>query len=421
MIWLSVSILFIITLWAFAFYFNMLDEIKESVDEGLEHYKRQIIHRAQKDTAFLNGNIFNRGSFAILESAAPPPAEDRHLDTLMYMQDADDKNLELEPVRMLVTGFARDGHFYELKIFNSMLEEDDLINELLWDAVWLYIILIAGIVVINNVILQRLWRPFYSFLNQLKNYRLGNSKNLPALRTRTREFADLQNAVSILLKRSTETYEQQKEFIGNASHELQTPLAIAISKLELLLERGNLENSQAATISGVLDMIERLVRLNKSLLLLTKIENKQFLDNQTVCLNKLLRQHMSELEEIAEFKSVKIEVAESDDLCVEMDVSLAAILTSNLLRNAIFHNIPGGTVHITISENTFTISNTGISRSLNAEKIFTRFYQAGSGQSGTGLGLAIVMAICKLYGFTASYSFKHSRHCFEIRVNNRSA
>src|SRR5690606_9283637 len=109
--------------------------------------------------------------------------------------------------------------------------------------------------------------------------RVGNSKNFPEVKTDTAEFTDLQNAVNILLQHNIETYEQQKQFIGNASHELQTPLAIATNKLELLIEKGNLQNEQAESIAEIMSIVERLVRLNKSLLLLTKIENKQFLDN----------------------------------------------------------------------------------------------------------------------------------------------
>src|SRR5690606_11849176 len=137
----------------------------------------------------LSQTNFNNGFFAIHE-INPTEAvrvKDTYIDTLIYMQDADDEALELEPVRMLTTAFSDNGHYYELTIINSMVEEDDLIEELLWEAVWLYIILIVSVVIINNVILQRLWKPFYHFLHQLKNYRLGSSKSLPGIKTETKE------------------------------------------------------------------------------------------------------------------------------------------------------------------------------------------------------------------------------------------
>src|SRR5690606_34587868 len=130
--------------------------------------------------------------------------KDRYFDTVLYMQDADDKNPEPEPVRMLNTAFELNGQYYELKVANSMVEEDDLIKELLYDIIGLYIGLIAGIIFINNFILKKLWKPFYDFLTQLKKYDLGKTKKLPEAKTNTKEFTDLQNVVNALLKHTTE-------------------------------------------------------------------------------------------------------------------------------------------------------------------------------------------------------------------------
>lgn len=417
LIYLSVSLFFIIGIWSVVFYFNMLDEIKESIDEGLDNYKRQIVYTAQKDTTILAKNNFDEGFFAIREipQSKAIAITDTYIDTLLYMQDADDASPELEPVRMLTTAFENETHFYELKIINPMVEEDDLAEELLRDIIALYLILIAVSIIINNFVLQRLWKPFYSFLNQLKNYRIGNSKNFPETSTKTKEFTDLQNAVNILLQRNIETYEQQKQFIGNASHELQTPLAITTNKLELLIEKGNLQSEEAESIAEIMNIVERLVRLNKSLLLLSKIENKQFLDNQLVSINEVVRQSTNDLEEVAEFKNVKITVSETAELTTEMDISLANVVVSNLLRNAIFHNVSKGIVNIEISEKAIKISNTGTKAAFNEQKIFSRFYKSENNSNGTGLGLAIVKAVCDLYNFSVGYRFENNLHCFEVR------
>ncbi|GAL83651.1 histidine kinase [Sporocytophaga myxococcoides] len=417
LIYLSVSLFFIIGLWSVVFYFNILDEIKESVDEGLDNYKRQIVYQAQKDTSVLAKRKFDEGFFAIREISQSQAlaVKDKYLDTLMYMQDADDESPELEPVRLLTTAFENNGHYYQLKIINPMVEEDDLVGELLRLALGLYLLLITVVILINNFVLQRLWQPFYSFLNQLKNYRIGSSKSFPEVNTKTKEFTDLQKAVNILLQQNIETYEQQKQFIGNSSHELQTPLAIATNKLELLIEKGNLQPDQAENIAELMSIIERMVRLNKSLLLLTKIENKQFLNNQIVSLNELVKQSLTDLGEIAEFKDIKINVFENAELTIEMDVSLANIIVSNLLRNAIFHNVSNGIVNVDISDDVIKVSNTGIESPLNTEKIFSRFYKTENDQSGTGLGLTIVKAICELYGFSVLYRFENGLHWFVIR------
>jgi signal transduction histidine kinase len=192
-------------------------------------------------------------------------------------------------------------------------------------------------------------------------------------------------------------------------------LAIAINKLELLIETGNLQNEQAEDIAEIMNIIERLVRLNKSLLLLTKIENKQFLESKLVSFNEVVKQNVNDLEEITAFKSVKIVVEEKVELAIQMDISLANIVISNLLRNAIFHNVSGGIVNIKIKDKKIQIENTGLNIPLNAQKVFSRFYKSDTNPQGTGLGLAIAKAICDLYEISILYHFENSLHCFELR------
>lgn len=414
--YLSVSVLAIITIWAVVFYFNMFNEIKSSIDEGLENYKRLIIQNVQKDATLLSKDYFDESFFSIKKIAREKglAIKDTYLDTTLYMQDADDEEPEPEPVRMLITAFEFKSEFYELKVANSLVEEDDLIKELLYDTVWLYIGLMVGMVVINNFVLKKLWKPFYDLVLHLKQFRLGNDQTLPQVQTKTKEFTDLQTAVNMLLKHTQEVYEQQKQFIGNASHELQTPLAIATNKLELLIESENLQSDQAADIAAVMNIIERLVRLNKSLLLLTKIENKQFLDNVTVLMHKVVHQNVVELNEMASFKKVALTVNEKAALAVEMDDSLAHVVISNLMRNAVFHTESGGKVLVEITQNAIKISNTANDKSLDEQLLFTRFYKPNTQSKGTGLGLAIVKAVSDLYGFKVSYSYDGSSHSFEV-------
>lgn len=414
--YLSVSILAIVTVWSIYFYFNMLNEIKSSVDEGLENYKRLIIQNAEKDSTILTKKYFDESFFTIhqINKKDAFSIKDIYKDSILFMQDNDDEEPEPEPVRMLTSAFELNDKYYKLKVVNSMVEEDDLIEELLGDVIWLYIILISGIIFINNVVLRKLWKPFYNFLNQLKKFQLGNTPNLPSTNTNIKEFTDLELAVNALLEENISAFEQQKQFIGNASHELQTPLAIAINKLELLIENENLKNNQAKSIAEVMSIIERLIRLNKSLLFLTKIENKQFLDNQTILLNEVVQKNVNDLEEIATFKGVKIQVKSARDLYVKMDISLANIIVSNLLRNAVFHNINDGNVYVEITEKSIKISNTGSEQKLDENLIFTRFYKPNNNTNGTGLGLAIVKAIANLYRFKISYSYNKSLHHFQV-------
>ena len=417
LLFLTVSLFVIVGIWSVFFYFGMLSQIKESVDEGLDNYKRQIVFRAQSDSTLLNQSNFEAGFFTIHEIPETIALEirDAYIDTMMYMQDADDILPELEPVRILTTAFEQDGKFYKLRIINSMVEESDLIKELFIDILILYFVLIVGLVLINNIVLKKLWQPFYALLSQLKNYKIGNTKQVPQSASNIKAFKDLQQAVAILLQHNNETYERQKQFIGNASHELQTPLAIAINKLELLIEKGSLSNDQAEQVAAIMQVVDRMVRLNKSLLLLSKIENNQFLNNEKVVFNAIVQQIIADFEDFANYKSVTIHFTPSEEVVVDMDKSLATIIVTNLLKNAIVHNIENGEINVKLNSSVLEVSNSGVTTPMDNQIVFSRFYKFDNHSNGSGLGLAIVKAICDMYQFKVDYQYKENLHFFSIR------
>ncbi|MGB3063220.1 histidine kinase dimerization/phospho-acceptor domain-containing protein [Sphingobacterium thalpophilum] len=340
----SVSVLVVIALWSTVFYLFMLEAIRDNIDEELENQKRLIIQELTADETVSPDLEFGINNYKVREITEQQALNMKNVykDTMLYMQDDDDPEPELEPVRMLTTAFVHKGHYYELSIINSMIEESDLIKNLFYSVLILFVLLVISIVSINRVVIQRLWSPLYRFLEQLARFRLGKTADKPAMDTKIQEFKDLQLAVATLIHHNEEIYEQQKQFIGNASHELQTPLAIMINKLEMLAETQGLQPEQSEILADLLHTAERLVRLNKSLLLLTKIENKQFFDNEEISINGLVGHVVEELEDMAAFKRVEIRVEQQSQLSARLDAALANIIVANLLRNALFHNIEGG-------------------------------------------------------------------------------
>lgn len=416
LIYLSLSLIVILGVWAMVFYYNMLREIKASVDEGMDNYKRQIVFQAQSDSTILTHNGFDVSFFEIheIDALAALQIKDTYVDTAIYMQDADDLKPEKEPVRMLVTAFEENGKYYQLRIVNSMVEEDDLVIELLKDVLWLYVAFLLCLILIYNMVLKKLWKPFYKTLQELKNYRVGKTTILSQVKQNTKEFQDLNLTVNALLEHVNHTFEAQKQFIGNASHELQTPLAVAISKMELLLEKNELTEEQSQSLVEIMEIIERLVRLNKSLLHLTKIENKQFFDNKIINMREVVVQNLHDLEDLGSFKELKMDIKEIADLWVNMDESLAQTIVSNLMRNAIFHSPVKSTIQINVDSTFFQISNEAKHGALDLQKIYSRFYKSDENASSTGLGLAIVKAICDLYGFQIRYDFQENNHVFTV-------
>ncbi len=416
--YLSIAFFFVIGIWAIIFYFNMLDEIYDSIDDGLENSKILIIQNVQSDTSLIRRTSFKESNYEIRE-ISPQRAmsvRDVYLDSTLYMINEKD----YEPVRILKSVFRlQNGKYYELHIFSSMVEEDDLIEDLLYSLIWLYIILLGSVSLINNLLLKKIWKPFFQILERLRNFSIESPHELASPKTKVYEFKMLDDSVTTMVNRTRAAFTSQKQFIENASHELQTPLAISINKLELLAEKDTTTEVQAEEISSVIQALERATKLNKTLLLLSRIENRQFSDQSSVNINELTRESISELSDLAEFKSVSISQVDESSLTPEMNPELASIMLSNLIKNAIIHNYEGGTVAVKISSSRILVENTGASTALDESQIFKRFYKNTSLNTSTGLGLSIVKSIADLYGFNLYYQYV-GKHAFVIEVPGRA-
>lgn len=411
--YLAIMLLLVIGAWATIFYMNMLDEIQDSIDDGLENSKLLIIDKVKEDSSLLHKIDFMESNYAIhaITEEAAHGYHETYLDSTLYMQNEEDN----EPVRILKTAFrAANGKYYELQIVSSMVEEDDLIEDLFFAILWLYVVLLASVLIINNLLLRRVWKPFYHVLDKLERFKPGSQESFTPVKSNVNEFRSLNKTISSLLQRTTETFNSQKQFIENAAHELQTPLAISINKLELLTEKNTLTEDQLHEVAAVINNLERLTRLNKTLLLLSRIENRQFPEVRAIDFTALVNRLVTLFSDLAEFRSVKITVLDKGPLSVNMNAELAEILVSNLLKNAITHNYPGGFVEVTVDGTALSVANSSESPALDATRVFKRFYKNSPEKNSSGLGLAIVKSIADYYHFSVDYTHK-SRHQFTIR------
>lgn len=410
--YLSVALFAVLAVWAVIFYLDLREEVYESVDEGLKSHKRSIIHRAKSDASILLRTDFSSGDYAMrpVDKPSGKKPRDVYKDTVLYIPSEG----EVEPVRLLTTTFKLDDRHYRMQVYASTVEEDDLIKSLLWSLVGLYTALLLAVVIINKVLLRRIWQPFHTILEQLKGFRLGVDRKLADVPSDLREFQELKRAADALVDHATNVYDGQRAFTENAAHELQTPLAIGINKLELLAESGGLDGAQTEAVAEVIGTLQRSVRLNRSLLLLARIENKQFHAKEPVDLGALVKSLADDLEALAEHRGVQVRITHHAPLIRTMDPGLAQVLLTNLLKNAIVHNKPQGMLAVEVDEHGLVVSNTGVASALDAPAIFERFRKETKREGGTGLGLAIAKAVATSYGFTLTYRFTDV-HRMELR------
>ncbi|MBJ7882842.1 sensor histidine kinase [Gelidibacter salicanalis] len=409
--YLAILLVPLITIWAFIFYYAMLDEIYDSLDDGLENQKILLLQRLPTNPEILEHTDLELWNHSItpISKTYHDQFTERYSDTLMYMLNEKD----FEPVRTYETKMAYNDVYYKVKFITSMVEEDDLIQDLVTYLIVLYAILMITIVVLNNLMLKKIWKPFHSLMAQLPNFRIEKNHQIQTKDTSIVEFKLLNASITTLIEQSRARYLEQQHFIENASHELQTPLAISINKLELFLENTNLSESELNTMASILDNLGRLTRLNKSLLLLSKIENRQFTDEEMIDFNQLIITITEDFEDLASHKHIGLKVESIEQLHFQTNKDLAIVLLTNLIKNAIVHGQQNHTVTIGITHNSIVVRNYGLEAALDSNFVFSRFKKISTDKKSTGLGLAIAKAISEKYRIELSYSYT-SQHIFSL-------
>ena len=365
-----------------------------------------------------DGNIVSQNQSPVLEGLGKIVCDDIiYKDSMVYIPEKD----ETEPARILTTIFKDDGEkFFELTVATPSIEKEDLKDAMAGWIIFLYIALLLTIIVINVWVFYRNMRPLYVLLHWLDKYRIGKVNEPLQNNTRVSEFRKLNEAAVRYAERSEQMFEQQKQFIGNASHEMQTPLAICRNRLEMLMEDENLSESQLEELMKTHQTLEHITKLNKSLLLLSKIENGQFTDTVQVEVNKLLRQYLEDYKEVYQYREIITSVEEEGIFYLTINETLAVVLLTNLLKNAFVHNMDGGHIRIVITPHSVMFCNTGAAQPLDARRIFERFYQGKKKEGSTGLGLAIADTICKMQALRLCYEYKSGEHCFILYTSTHN-
>ncbi|MBR5492866.1 MAG: HAMP domain-containing histidine kinase [Alistipes sp.] len=410
---LTAVLLPLMAVWGALFYFTMVDEIRDEADDALEDYSAMIISRILAGEALPQENDGSNNSFEVHAVDSDYAATHPHLsyrDENIYIPDKREK----EPARVLTSIFSdAEGQFYELMVMTPTFEKNDLFEAVLGWIVVLYVALLVIVLTITMIIFRRGLQPLYDLLHWLDAYRPGGRPERVPNNTDVEEFRRLNVALQQAVDRSEELFERQSQFIGNASHELQTPLAIIGNRVEWLLDSTTITEEEAGELFKIKKTLSRAVRLNKTLLLLTKIDNGQFPESVEVDLVQMIRESAESYGDVYAEREVSVTHSLPAEFKVEMNESLAATLVTNLIKNAFVHSSNGSEVHISIAGRTLTISNAG-EEPLDKEHIFERFYQAARKEGSTGLGLALVAAICRYYNLRLEYFFADGKHHFEV-------
>ena len=405
-------IIVVFSLAGIGLYFVIGMVVENNIDEMLksraDKIKKNLLHYPEKEIIVRSPDQ----SISIEFMANASPFE-MFSDTVVY--EAWDK--EYVGYRKMAFNVNNYGKSYLVTIIISKFESEDMIKVIFYFMLGLFALIVLILFLLNRWLSLSIWKPFYKTLRKLKTFSIGQKQEIKFDNTEVNEFSQLNEVLSEMIQKSQKDFSNLKDFTENASHEMQTPLAIIKLKLEMALQDKTMPIERYHQIRIAYESASRLSKLNEALLLLSKIENQQFIEETNTDLCELTNQRLEFIEELIELKKVTVKANFPVPLIIKINPYLAEILINNLLNNALKHNFEGGQIVISASDHKITFSNTGNPLTVNPENLFQRFAKQDAGNESTGLGLAIVSEICKNYKLSLQYDYNDGFHNIILSLN----
>jgi two-component system sensor histidine kinase ArlS len=394
------------------FYFAIQFLYLEEADEGLVLLKKEFVENSIPKLKENDIEVWNKLNRNV---KIKKNQENLKEDTFFYKNYYDTLDIENEPYRILISPVKIKGKDYTFFARTNLIEKKDLIASIVILFVVIIAILLIGLFIITKRVSVTLWKPFYETLEQIEKFEIDKSSNTQFVSNNIEEFNRLNQAINKLIEKNMLIFKSQKEFIENAAHELQTPIAIFKGKIETLLQRSDVTKEQFEILDKLNSTTGRLTKLNKNLMLLSKIESNQFEATHKVNLDEIINNQLDFFTEQALAKNITIKTNLEPNTLVNVNQFLSETVINNLFLNAINHNILNGVINVILDKNSLVFSNTGILKSLETNQLFERFSKVNPSSKGNGLGLSIIKKITENNQWTVIYNFKDNLHIFEIR------
>lgn len=400
----AVMVLFVVVI--VSAYFLIRHALQRELDKGLLRSKSRIEAyvktngRLPEVTAFDDEHItFTSGRSAVADSLS---------NTMVFIPEQRKMHISRKLSFSLVAG----GQTWLVTI-SQPLEGTRHMTILIVEITVVTILLtLFFFILVNRRVLSRIWRPFYRSLELISSFKVDGGAAPMYPETNIEEFQLMNTHFKQAAENASKEYRNLREFTENASHELQTPLAIVRSNLDLLVQEG-MSQRQSELVQGVYTAVRRMKRLQESLLLLTKIDNRQFTGIDDIRMDVVVSDKVHQLQELFQARSLhcKLELVEAS---IPANRELLDILLNNLFSNAIRHNVSEGEIHARLEEHCLRVSNTGATEALDGSRIFRRFYKRSNASDNNGLGLSIIKQICDTTEMKVQYGFAEGWHSFTI-------
>lgn len=384
--------------------------IDNDIAHKLHERKTYNLKQLQKSDSLLLYQQYSANMLYLRPTGRPETTTEILSDTTIY-DDVLEERILYRQLSFVKTIHKKN---YFIQIRRAAVEQKSLLEGVVLLEGLLFLAFVAVLTLVNNRVSRQIWKPFYAILDKIGKYKIDLAQSMRLRKSNIDEFNELAKAIETMTDKINREFNIQKEFAENASHEIQTPLAIVKNKLEILLQSPELSKEQMDLINSASGAANRLSKLNEALIILSKIENRQFHEMTTVCLNDEIDQLYATLDELVKMKQLRVEKNYSERLEVKMNTHLLGILLENMITNSIKHNLTGGRINITITDQTLSVSNTGEPLKVPSQKLFQRFIKSNTKSPSLGLGLSILKAVCDTYSFRITYHESAGWHTVSI-------
>ncbi|SFU64148.1 Signal transduction histidine kinase [Pustulibacterium marinum] len=335
-------------------------------------------------------------------------------DSIVGISIFDSTSQEKEPFRILYAPVTLNGKKYTYIEKSNLVEMEGMVISIALMFLCIIFVLFIGIIYISRASAVKIWKPFYDTLHKIRAFEIDKNREPHFVPTDIAEFDSLNKSIEKLIEKNTSIYQSQREFVENAAHELQTPLTLFQTKVDILAQSEGLSDEATTLIDSLNQDIARMNRLNKNLLLLSKITNDSYLEKARININILLEKNLDFFKEQGASKNLSIELDLQRSMYLTTNTTLAEVLINNLFMNAIRHNLPNGNIYISTDDRQLIFANSGSQSLEHPEKLFNRFSKENPSSQGNGLGLAIIKQIVEINGWDINYLYKHELHYFVI-------
>ncbi|SEN09014.1 Signal transduction histidine kinase [Chitinophaga rupis] len=412
-LWFIGVMIFITPITAYICYYNLEKNINKAEITHLKELNVRMADRLSRGEA-MNAIAPKGTNLEVVKLATALPQNRVQVQKTDNLEEDSKGMLSLLTVHSY---FDIKGQPYRISSYNYIPSAKQIYSVILDTVFWKLLLIILCVAITIRLVSQRILHSLRMTIKTIQGFNVKNRVQFSP--SGTKEFKELNSFLQKMTDKAVDEYCAIKEFSENASHELQTPLAVLRNKVELLSETA-IEEEQALLLGDMQNAIEKLSKINRSLTLLAKLENNEYTVSEQIKFCKIAKDVLAAYEDRIEMKNISVRTEIDKGILLKIHPVMADMLMNNLLGNAIRHNVQDGSIELILTQKQLTVKNTGLPPVMPTEELFQRFKKSNQCSESVGLGLSIVKQICEVSGFNVSYQYRNQQHILQVDFQPRS-